>query len=91
MTAVLLPMSIAFARRMMGKTTPTKPMGLSPELEERLSRMEQAIDGVAIEMERVGEGQRFVTQLLADAPARSLAAGAGAADPMLAKARDAVR
>jgi hypothetical protein len=91
MTAVLLPMSIAFARRMMGKTAPAKPTGMSPELEERLSRMEQAIDGVAIEMERVGEGQRFVTQLLADAPARSLAAGTGAADPLTVKARDAVR
>jgi hypothetical protein len=33
---------------------------------ERLMRMEQSIEAMAIEMERVGEGQRFVTKLLAD-------------------------
>lgn len=43
----------------------------SPALEERLGRLEQAVDAIAVEMERVGEGQRFVTKLLADrAPAR---------------------
>jgi hypothetical protein len=35
-------------------------------LDERLTRMEQSIEAMAIEMERVGEGQRFVTKLLAD-------------------------
>jgi hypothetical protein len=28
--------------------------------------MEEAIDSIAVEMERVGEGQRFVTKLLAE-------------------------
>ncbi len=32
----------------------------------RLARVEQAIEAVAIEVERISEGQRFVTQLLAD-------------------------
>ncbi|HVF38881.1 MAG TPA: hypothetical protein VM939_03200 [Gemmatimonadaceae bacterium] len=35
-------------------------------LEQRLMRIEQAVDAIAVEMERVGEGQRFVTKLLAD-------------------------
>ena len=35
-------------------------------IEGRLDRIERAIDTMAIEMERVGEGQRFVTKLLAD-------------------------
>ncbi|HEY8164262.1 MAG TPA: hypothetical protein VIF83_01790 [Gemmatimonadaceae bacterium] len=40
-------------------------------IDERLTRMEQSIDAMAIEMERVGEGQRFVTKLLAErAPER---------------------
>lgn len=34
-------------------------------IEERLARVEQGIDAIAIEMERVGEGQRFLTNLLA--------------------------
>jgi hypothetical protein len=36
------------------------------QLDERLSRMEQAIDAMAVEMERVSEGQRFTSKLLAD-------------------------
>jgi len=35
-------------------------------LEQRLERMEQAIDAMATEVERVAEGQRFTSKLLAD-------------------------
>ena len=42
----------------------------SPEkqdaIEARLDRIERAVDTMAIEMERVGEGQRFVTKLLSE-------------------------
>ena len=39
--------------------------------EERLSRIEQAIESVTLEMERVSEAQRFTSQLLLDRlPAR---------------------
>ena len=43
-----------------------------PALAERLERMEQAIQAIAIETERIAEGQRFTTRLLAhtDEPAR---------------------
>jgi hypothetical protein len=34
--------------------------------DERMSRLEQAIDAIAVELERIGEGQRFVTKLLAE-------------------------
>jgi hypothetical protein len=34
-------------------------------IDARLERMEQAIDAMAVEMERLAEGQRFATQLLA--------------------------
>jgi hypothetical protein len=34
----------------------------------RLERLEYAIDAIALEVERLGEGQRFVTKLLADRP-----------------------
>jgi hypothetical protein len=39
-----------------------------PDIEARLERIEQAVDTIAIEMERIGEGQRFVTKLLAERP-----------------------
>lgn len=35
-------------------------------MEERLARMEQAIDAIAIETERITEGQRFTTRLLTE-------------------------
>jgi hypothetical protein len=34
--------------------------------DDREKRLEQAIDAIAVELERVGEGQRFVTRLLAE-------------------------
>ncbi|HEY2898249.1 MAG TPA: hypothetical protein VGJ12_14005 [Gemmatimonadaceae bacterium] len=38
---------------------------LSPS-DERLARVEQAVESIAIEVERIGEGQRFVTKLMND-------------------------
>lgn len=35
-------------------------------LDQRLERMEQAIDAMATEVERVAEGQRYATRLLAE-------------------------
>ena len=34
--------------------------------DDREQRLEQAIDAIAVELERVGEGQRFVTKMLAE-------------------------
>ena len=39
--------------------------------DERMERLENAIDAIAVEMERIGEGQRFVTKLMAE-PGRGL-------------------
>jgi hypothetical protein len=61
---VLLPMSIAMAIRMIRK--PIRGQNeMSPGVDARLTRLEQSIDAIAIEMERVSEGQRYVTRLLA--------------------------
>lgn len=35
-------------------------------IESRLDRIEQALDSVAVEVERVSEGQRFTTRLLSE-------------------------
>ena len=39
------------------------------EREERLARMENAIESMAIEIERISEGQRYVTRLLSETAA----------------------
>ena len=44
----------------------SKRPGLPPEVSARLERMEQSIDAIAVEIERISEGQRFTTKLLAE-------------------------
>lgn len=39
---------------------------LPQELGDRLTRLEQAVDAVAVEVERIAEGQRFTTKLLSE-------------------------
>lgn len=38
----------------------------SPEITTRLERIEQAVDAVAIEVERIAEAQRFAARLMAE-------------------------
>jgi hypothetical protein len=47
------------------------------EMEERLLRIEQAVDAIAIEVERMSESQRFTTKILADRLPPAPAATAG--------------
>jgi hypothetical protein len=61
-TAIGVPIARAYARRI--ATAP--PERVPAEVSDRLQRMEQAIDSIAIEVERISEGQRFTTKLLAD-------------------------
>jgi hypothetical protein len=39
---------------------------LDPGMDERLYRIEQAVDAMAIEIERMAESQRFTTKILAE-------------------------
>lgn len=51
-----------------------QPAAIPAETAMRLQRIEQAVDSIAIEVERISEGQRFTAKLLADRvgePARS--------------------
>ena len=42
------------------------PAQSNAALEARLARIEEAVETIAVEIERMGEGQRFVTKLLAE-------------------------
>jgi len=44
----------------------------------RLDRMERALDAIALEIERLGEGQRFTTRLLAERDPRQSSAAPSA-------------
>jgi hypothetical protein len=63
-TVVLgLPLVLAYARRLWKRAAVT--VSMTPELDRRLDHIDRALDATAVEVERIGEGQRFVTQLLA--------------------------
>lgn len=55
-----------------------------PVLHERLDRLEGAIQAIAIETERIAEGQRFTTKLLSQGHAAPSAAGLAGGAPALA-------
>jgi hypothetical protein len=58
-----VPIARAYARKLdRGTSQPSLPADVTA----RLERMEQAIDSIAIEVERISEGQRFTTKLLAE-------------------------
>ena len=70
-----LPIARAFARRMDRKAVPPQ---IPAELTAQLSQITQAVDAIALEVERISEGQRFATRLLSeqrDAASHALPAG----------------
>jgi len=66
-----LPLARAHAKRM---ERGVDPKVLPNDLTDRLTRMEQAIDSMAVEIERISEGQRFTTKLLSERAAEALPA-----------------
>ena len=62
-SAIGIPIARAYARRI--ERGPQEPV-MPPEMKTRLERMEQALDSIAIEVERISEAQRFTTKLLAE-------------------------
>ena len=58
---------ITWLKQRRGKQLPTPElMRRLDEIAERVNRIETAVDSTAIEVERISEGQRFTTRLLAD-------------------------
>ena len=61
---VLCPIAVAYGRAILRRASASKPSPQVLESAQRLERMEHAVDSIAIEIERISEGQRFVTQLM---------------------------
>jgi hypothetical protein len=64
---VLFPIAASVSRGLWKRGSLPRAAAVSPETAQRLDRIEQAIEAVAIEVERISEGQRFVTRLLSEA------------------------
>jgi hypothetical protein len=80
MVIVLLPLSVALARRVWRRSAAVVT-SFPREIADRLSRMEHAMEATAVEVERIGEGQRFLTRLFTEGEG-TRAIGAGAAQPL---------
>lgn len=68
--AGLFPLFRAYAKKIERSSQTTQ---IPVEVTSRLERIEQAVEAVAIEVERISEGQRFTTKLLSEgkAPAQN--------------------
>ena len=80
---VIFPLTIAYARRIWRKSG-TVGAALPSDVAERLARMDQNIDTIALEIERIGESQRYLTKQHADQ------LGAGAAHRVEVGERDKI-
>ncbi|HEX5973240.1 MAG TPA: hypothetical protein VFY85_15000 [Gemmatimonadaceae bacterium] len=59
--------SVLVARRRLDGAPPLSAAGTAPpELSSRLTHLEQSLDAIAVEVERVGEGQRFMARLFSE-------------------------
>jgi hypothetical protein len=61
---LMLPLVLVLARRLWVRGPRREAIDL--ENSPRLQRIEQAVEAIAVEVERIGEAQRFTTKLLAD-------------------------
>ncbi|PYP79348.1 MAG: hypothetical protein DMD35_08490 [Gemmatimonadetes bacterium] len=90
---VLSPIALSMSRLIwkrgsrMAMAAPAMPT----ESGERLERIEQAVDAISIEVERVSEGQRFVTRLLSERNGMALNAAQPGQEPVRVSAVDASR
>jgi hypothetical protein len=71
-TVIFAPIARAIARRI-ERGAGGDSHAVPNDVGARLERMEQAIDAIAVEVERISEGQRFTSKLLAGRPELSRA------------------
>ncbi len=62
-----LPIARAFGRRI-SNPAPPRPLP-SEDLAPKLRQLQESVDAMAIELERISENQRFTTKLLSERPA----------------------
>jgi len=62
-TAIMLKMWLRHVEKMKGLSNDRPDKSVS---DARFERLEQTVESIAIEIERVSEGQRFVTKLMSE-------------------------
>lgn len=83
---VLAPLAMGYARTLFKRASqPALPHAALTETAQRLERLESAVDTIAVEIERISEGQRFVTKLLSEGQSTA-ALGSGQRSPETVRA-----
>lgn len=60
------PVARAHARRIERTPREPRPLSSAEASDARLERVERAVEAMALEVERMSEGQRFMTRLLSE-------------------------
>lgn len=60
------PMARAYAKRVERGTAAPRELPPAEAAEARMERIERAVEAMAVEVERMSEGQRFMTKLLGE-------------------------
>jgi hypothetical protein len=79
---VFAPLAITISRYIWKRSMPRErstPAAVDVGTQQRLDQLQQCVDTIAIEVERISENQRYVTRLLSE---RSVGAGAAEAVPV---------
>ena len=63
---VAFPLALTISRYIWKRSTHAPAPALSQEQTRRFDRLEQSVDAIAIEVERISENQRYLTKLLAE-------------------------
>jgi hypothetical protein len=77
--AVLMPLSIGLSRRLWRRGVVPSAPASEDKFAPRFDRLEQAVDTIAIEVERISESQRFMAKVLAERPSTTASASPEAA------------
>lgn len=65
--AALAAIAVVFIRGVRGKQTP-RELPNRFAIEQRFDQLQQSVDAIAVEVERIAEAQRFSAKLLAERP-----------------------
>lgn len=87
---VMAPLALAIARVLWNRATRSNSLPDAGDVSRRLMSLEQSIDAIAVEIERVSEGQRYVTKLFTEGRTPALSAGQAPAEPIRVDREDRV-
>lgn len=73
---VFCPLAIAYSVRIWRAPVEPRAPRVPDEVVSRMAELQSSMDAMAVEIERISEGQRFVTKLMSERPAGELPAPA---------------